>query len=131
MSKEKGLRINTTSPHAATAGVKYSYKKKKNYRLETYFNAQIMGEKQYDVQDRVYVEKAGRSYDAYFRCTLPTYALCNLNVAQTFKDKIRLSVGIDNIFNYKPKTLGSGLTAFSVPATAGARAYIQLEFKIR
>ena len=130
VSKEKGLRINTTSPHAATAGVKYSYKNKRNYRLDAYFNAQIMGEKQYDVQDRVYVEKDGRSYDAYFRCTLPTYALCNLNVAQTFREKIRLSVGVDNIFNYKPRTLGSGLTAFSVPATAGARAYIQLEFKI-
>ena len=130
VSKEKGLRINTTSPHAATAGVKYSYKNKRNYRLDAYFNAQIMGEKQYDVQDRVYVEKDGRSYDAYFRCTLPTYTLCNLNVAQTFREKIRLSVGVDNIFNYKPRTLGSGLTAFSVPATAGARAYIQLEFKI-
>ncbi len=130
VSKDKGLRINTTSPHAATAGIKYSHRKK-NYRLDAYMNAQIMGEKQYDVQDRVYVEKEGRSYDAYFRCTLPTYALCNLNVAQTFKEKIRLSLGIDNIFNYKPKTLGSGLTAFSVPATAGARAYIQLEFKIR
>lgn len=130
ISKEKGLRLSTTSPHAATAGVKYSLKKK-NYKLDAYLSAQMMGQKQYDVQDRVYVEKAGRSYDAYFRCILPAYALCNLNVAQTFCDKIRFSVGIDNLLNYKPQTLGSGLTAFSVPATAGARAYVQLEFKIR
>lgn len=103
---------------------------KKNYRLDAYVNAQIMGEKQYDVQDRVYVEKDARSYDAYFRCTLPSYMLCNLNVAQTYKERFRLSLGVDNIFNYKPKTLGSGLTAFSVPATAGARVYVQFEYKI-
>lgn len=130
VSKERGLRINTTSPHAATAGVKYSLTKK-NYQLDANLNAQIMGEKQYDVQDRVFVESEGRTRDAYFRCTLPTYVLCNLNIAQTFRQKLRLSVGVDNLFNYRPKTLGSGLTAFTVPATAGARAYVQLEIKLR
>ena len=68
--------------------------------------------------------------DAYFRCTLPAYALCNLNVAQTFKDRYRLSVGVNNLLNYKPKTLGSGLTTFSVPAEAGVRLYVQFEVKI-
>lgn len=130
VSEEKGLRINTTSPHAATVGIKYSHAKK-NYRIDAYVNAQIMGEKQYDVQDRVYVEKDARSHDAYFRCSLPSYTLCNLNVAQTYKERFRLSLGVDNIFNYKPKTLGSGLTAFSVPATAGARVYAQFEYKIQ
>jgi hypothetical protein len=38
--------------------------------------------------------------------------------------------GVDNLFNYKPKTIGSGLTAFNIPATPGARCWIQLDFNI-
>ena len=127
VSKQDGIRINTTSPHAATGGLEYSFRKK-NYTLLAGFTTSIMGKKQYDVQDRLTVD--GVSHDAYFRCILPTYALCNLNVTQNFFNKIKLTLGVDNIFNYQPKTLGSGLTAFNVPATAGARGYVQVEFKI-
>ena len=127
VSKMDGLRISTTSPHAATAGLEYNLQKK-NYVLLTGFTASVMGKKQYDVQDRLTVD--GVSHDAYFRCTLPVYALCNLSVTQTFYDKVKLTLGVDNIFNYKPKTLGSGLTAFNVPATAGARGFVQVEFML-
>jgi len=127
VSKIDGLRISTTSPHAATAGLEY-HLSKKNYALAANFTASIMGEKRYDVQDRLTVD--GISHDAYFRCTLPTYALCNLSATQTFYDKVKLTLGVENIFNYKPKTLGSGLTAFNVPATAGARGFVQVELKI-
>lgn len=128
VSKMDGLRISTTSPHAATAGLEYSYDKKRNWQLLAGFTASIMGKKQYDVQDRLTVD--GISRDAYFRCILPTYALCNLSVTQTFCNKVKLTLGVDNIFNYKPETLGSGLTAFNVPATAGMRGFVQVEFKI-
>ena len=127
VSKMDGLRISTTSPHAATAGLEYNLQKK-NYVLLAGFTASVMGKKQYDVQDRLTVD--GVSHDAYFRCTLPVFALCNLSVTQTFYDKVKLTLGVDNIFNYKPKTLGSGLTAFNVPATAGARGFVQVEFML-
>lgn len=130
ITKEDGLRINTTSPHAATASADFRRQLRKNWNLNVNVSSQIMGKKTYDVQDRVYVEKEGRSRDAYFRCELPWYTLTNLNVANTFYNKYRLSVGVDNIFNYKPKTLGSGLTVFSVPATAGAKFYVQFEVKL-
>ncbi len=89
-----------------------------------------MGEKNFDVQDRVWVKEHNKSYDAYFRCTLPTYVLCNLSVVQTFYNKVKLTMGVDNIFNYVPRTLGSGITLFNVPATSGARGYLQVEFLI-
>ena len=84
-----------------------------------------MGEKKFDVQDRLSVN--GESHDAYFRCQLPQYVLCNLSVIQTFYNKVKVMVGVDNIFNYVPKTLGSGITMFNVPATAGAKAHVQVE----
>ena len=42
---------------------------KKNYRLGATFSASYMGEKKFDVQDRLSVN--GESHDAYFRCKLP------------------------------------------------------------
>lgn len=129
VSKQKGIQVNTTSPHAATGSIDYTLNRPK-YRLKTIFSASLMGEKKFDVQDRVWVEEHQRSYDAYFRCTLPTYVLCNLAVVQTFYNKVKLTVGMNNLFNYVPHTLGSGITLFNVPATCGARGYVQLEFLI-
>ena len=129
VSKQNGIQVNTTSPHAATASIDYTLNRP-NYRLKSIFSTSIMGEKQFDVQDRVWVEEHNKSYDAYFRCTLPTYVLCNLSVVQTFYNKVKLTVGVDNIFNYVPHTLGSGVTMFNVPATCGARGYVQVEFLV-
>ena len=129
VSKQKGIQVNTTSPHAATASIDYTLNRP-NYRLKTIFSTSIMGEKNFDVQDRVWVEEHNKSYDAYFRCTLPTYVLCNLSVVQTFYNKVKLTMGVDNIFNYVPRTLGSGITLFNVPATSGARGYLQVEFLV-
>ena len=129
VSKNKGIQVNTTSPHAATASMDYKYMKK-NYRLNAVFSASYMGGKKFDVQDRVFVKEENKSYDAYFRCDLPRYVLCNLSVSQTFWNKVKLTLGMDNLFNYVPKTLGSGITMFNVPATAGARGWVQVEFML-
>ena len=129
VSKQNGIQVNTTSPHAATASIDYTLNRP-NYRLKTIFSTSIMGKKQFDVQDRVWVKEHNKSYDAYFRCILPTYVLCNLAVVQTFYNKAKLTVGVDNIFNYVPHTLGSGVTMFNVPATCGARGYVQVEFLV-
>ena len=129
VSKNKGIQVNTTSPHAATASMDYKYMKK-NYRLNAVFSASYMGGKKFDVQDRVFIKEENKSYDAYFRCDLPQYVLCNLSVSQTFWNKVKLTLGMDNLFNYVPKTLGSGITMFNVPATAGARGWVQVEFML-
>jgi outer membrane receptor for ferrienterochelin and colicin len=130
VSKQDGVRVNTSSPLAATGGMEYRYNRK-NYSLAAAFSASYTGRKQFDVQDRVYVEKEGRSRDAWFRCDLPAYALCNFTLSQTFRNRVKITAGVNNLFNYKPKTLGSGLTAFSIPATAGARGYVQVEVELR
>ena len=129
VSKNTGIKVNTTSPHAATASMDYKYMKK-NYRLNAVFSASYMGGKKFDVQDRVFVKEENKSYVAYFRCDLPQYVLCNLSVSQTFWNKVKLTLGMDNLFNYVPKTLGSGITMFNVPATAGARGWVQVEFML-
>jgi outer membrane receptor for ferrienterochelin and colicin len=129
VSEAHGWRINTSSPHAAAGSAEYRFRRR-NYSLSAAFSVSYMGRKMFDVQDRVYVPDEGRSRDAYFRCDLPPYALCNFALSQTFFDKAKMTLGVNNIFNYIPSTLGSGLTAFNIPATAGARYYVQMEMLI-
>lgn len=129
VSKLKGVQVNTSSPHAATASLDYLLNKK-NYQLKTILSASLMGEKNFDVQDRVWVQELNKNHDAYFRCTLPTYVLCNLSFVQTLYNKVKITIGVDNLLNYVPKTLGSGVTLFNVPATCGARGYLQVEMLI-
>lgn len=129
VSKLKGIQVNTSSPHAATASLDYLLNKK-NYQLKTILSASLMGEKNFDVQDRVWVQELNKNHDAYFRCTLPTYVLCNLSFVQTLYNKVKITIGVDNLLNYVPKTLGSGVTLFNVPATCGARGYLQVEMLI-
>jgi outer membrane receptor for ferrienterochelin and colicin len=129
VSDQNGLRINTTSPHAASCSAEYRLRGK-NCTFASAFSVSYMGKKIFDVQDRVFVPEEGRSREAWFRCSLPSYALCNLSVSLTFFDNAKLSAGVNNIFNYKPETVGSGLTAFNVPATAGARCYLQMELMV-
>lgn len=127
VSKTDGVQVNTTSPHAATGSLDYKLTTK-NWTLNAIFSASFMGNKKFDVQDRLSVN--GKSYDAYFRCDLPAYVLCNLSVTQTLYNKYKITLGLDNLFNYVPKTLGSGVTMFNVPATAGIRGHVQVEILI-
>lgn len=126
VSKHKGIQVNSTSPHAATLSLDYRLNKK-NYRLHALWSASYMGQKRFDVQDRVYVPELGETKNAYFRCELPAYALSNISLSQTFWERVKLSLGVDNLFNYLPKTLGSGVTLFNIPATAGRRGWLQLQ----
>ena len=136
VSKNDGVQVNTTSPHAATGSLDYRVAWKK-YRLGVTFSASYMGTKKFDVQDRLtasadlvaegYEDCANTSTDAYFRCELPQYVLCNISTVHTLFNKVKVTLGVDNIFDYVPKTLGSGITMFNVPATPGARAHVQVE----
>lgn len=129
VSKRDGVQISTSSPHATTAGLEYRLRKP-HYQLTGGFNMSFMGKKTFDVQDRVFVESEGRTRDAYFRCELPAYALFNVSVSQTFRNIVKVTLGVDNIFNYQPNTLGSGVTMFNIPATPGARGHVQVELMI-
>ena len=130
VSLQDGLRLNTTSPHAATAGLQYDHAFSRKYRLTASFSASMMGSKTYDVQDRLTPPGEKASRDAYFRISLPAYIICDLSLSQLFWDRYKLTLGVDNLFDYIPGTIGSGLTAFNVPATPGARAWLQFEISL-
>ena len=108
VSKTDGLQINTTSPHAATAGLEYKCVRD-YYDLALSLTMSMMGKKTFDVQDRLVVKEERRingvmkpvdiSKPAYFRCELPAYALFNLSVNQRFLKHYKVNVGASNLFN--------------------------------
>ena len=136
VSKTNGLQVNTTSPHAATAGLEYKWYRD-DYDVSANLTMSMMGKKTFDVQDRITIQERERSgggtrirpvsKEAYFRCELPAYALFNFNVQQHFLKHYKLNIGVNNVFNYVPSTLGSGVTMFNIPATAGRRWFAQVE----
>lgn len=129
ISKTDGLQFSSTSPHAATGSLEYRYKKKK-YGLTAVLSTQISGQKQFDVQDRMHIELKDNTFyssETFYRVTLPAYAMFNLSTTHSFNNRFKLTVGCDNIFNYQPETIGSGITVFSIAATPGARGYVQFE----
>lgn len=126
ISKTDGLQLNSSSPHAATGSLEYKWKKNK-YGLTAVLSATASGKKTFDVQDQLHVPGENVAWISHYRVILPAYAMANLSTTHSFNNRLRLTLGCDNIFNYKPKNLGSGITVFNIPATPGARGYVQLE----
>ncbi len=127
VDKIDGVQLNSTSPHTGSLGLKYKYQKK-DYYLTANISTSITGKKQFSVQDKMVIN--GTSHNAYFDVEIPTYTMCNLSITQKFYNSIKLTVGIDNFLNYKPKTLGAGITMFNVAATPGRRYFIQMNFTL-
>jgi len=122
-----GIQTNTTSPHTGSIRLGYKYKRR-NYRLTSNISMSITGQKEFSVQDKLVID--GKSHDAYFNVKTPAYSMCNLSVTQKFKNCVELTIGADNFLNYKPKILGSGVTMFNIPATAGRRFFVQMDLTL-
>ncbi|WP_353099678.1 TonB-dependent receptor [Myroides odoratus] len=126
VSKTKGVQLNTASPHNANIQIEYNFSRL-NYDLRAGINTNIIGAKKFNVQDKLMID--GKAQDAYFEVDLPTYSMTNLVVNQTFYKHYKLTLGVDNIFNYKPSLLGAGVAMFNIPATPGRRWFVQVEYK--
>lgn len=126
VSKTNGVQLNTASPHNANVQLEYSLTRQ-NYDLKITTNTNLIGAKKFNVQDKLMID--GKAQDAYFEVDLPTYSMTNLVVNQTFYKHYKLTLGMDNIFNYKPSLLGAGVSMFNIPATPGRRVFLQVEYK--
>ncbi len=126
VSKTNGVQLNTASPHNANIQLEYSFKRQ-NYNLKASLSTNLIGAKKFNVQDKLMINS--KPTDAYFEVDLPTYSMTNLVVNQTFYNHYKLTLGADNIFNYKPSLLGAAVSMFNIPATPGRRVFVQFEYK--
>jgi len=90
--------VNTadTRPHALTAQVGY----KRSWGLGT-LNVVLNG--RYLSSVRFYT-LAGSDYESFEPMTSPAYSLWKLLIMQTFSEKVTLTLGADNLLDYRPRT---------------------------
>lgn len=84
-------------PHSLTAGVDWSREFKKGFR----FNAGLTGRFLSSVENSEYCDYYDISKGTV-SVVYPAYTLWKLTLSQLFMDKIKVTLALDNIFNYKP-----------------------------
>lgn len=85
-------------PHTLTTQIEY-LKSWKNYQLNILLNGRFLSQVDY----YTIASSSEGVYDTYKATTSPAYTLWKLSVHQKFYDAVTLTLGIDNIFDYRPK----------------------------
>ncbi len=119
---EEGVRLTTASPLSANVRLEYGITKK-NYNVNFNFSGAYIGKKDYDVSDEIEVN--GAIQDSYYQAHVAAYSLWNFAITQYFYDAFRITVGADNLFNYK-----ASIVNFNTSTTPGRRFYIGMNLNI-
>ena len=82
-------------PHTLTAQVDYQ-KGWKNYQMNVVLNGRYLSKADF------YTYSSG-VYDSYTETSSPAYTMWKLTLLQKFYNAVTVTIGIDNLFNYKPK----------------------------
>ena len=107
----RGNMPNTsdTRPHSAIAQVAYN-RMFRHYSLHAMLSGRLLSKARHYVVS----QGNGASYDTYEPFLSPGYTLWRLTTMHRLRNAITLTVGIDNLLNYKPKTY-----AYNSPYTQG------------
>ena len=126
--KSDGVNISQTRPHSATFRLDYSLQRKR-YALNAVLSGRLLGH----LNMNSLVSDATETTPAvYEKISYPAYTMWKLVVTQQVMDACTLTLGVDNLFNYRPEqysfnsTLSSGTTFF-----AGISVNIERIFKKR
>ena len=60
-----------------------------------------------------------------FKTKSPAYTIWKAQLTQTIKNKVRINIAIDNIFNYAPKTY-----EYNSPVTLGANLMVGIGLEL-
>lgn len=85
-------------PHSLTARVNWVRVFSKNYVFDAGLNGRFLSAVSYSEYKDLYDLSQGTAKVRY-----PAYTLWKLSVTQTFIGKLKLTLALDNLFNYRPK----------------------------
>ncbi|MDR1757441.1 MAG: TonB-dependent receptor [Bacteroidales bacterium] len=114
---EKGVNITDTRPHTAVARLSYDLDTR-YYTLNVMFSGRVLGALDMKTATET-LDETGETNLEYETQHYPAYTIWKLSVNQCFFKSYTLSLGIDNLFNYKPKihtfntSLSPGITFFA------------------
>lgn len=110
--------LSSTRPHTATARLAYE-KTWKDYRLAVAISGRYLSKLATDV----YTSET--SYEETERVTYPCYTIWKLSIDMKLWKGTNMTVGIDNIFNYRPDYYYS-----NSPSTTGIACYIGMSLNV-
>ena len=117
---DKGVRLNSASPHSGNVRVEF---KTLNTNFPTVVNVigNIMGAKNFDVMDNVEVN--GEEVESFYKAHVNTYSLWNLSVSQNIYKQFRVTLGVNNIFDYTADRV-----TFNSTTSPGRKFFVECNF---
>ena len=112
-----GVNTSTARPHTATVRFEYGLKRQ-NYGLDVNLTGRILSAVTTHTFDDEYINPDG-SVGAVYRQRYPAYTMWKLVVTQRLRNAVSLSLGADNLFDYRPDvhsfntSVSPGITFFA------------------
>ncbi len=97
-NRKDGVRLSAISPHTANMNVEYRYVKS-DYRLNVNLGARYIGKKSFFVKDELETDQ--QTITDYYPVNYKGYVIGRLAVRQQLYNNANITLGIDNIFDYK------------------------------
>ena len=119
---EEGIRLTTASPLSGNMRLEYGFSKKK-YGADFNLSTSFIGGKNYHVADEIVVN--GITRDAFYEAHAPAYSMWNFAFTQNFHKAIRLTIGVDNLFDYKASIIN-----FNTSTSPGRKFYVAMNLSI-
>lgn len=118
----EGVRLSSSSPVSGNLRLEYAFRRK-NYNANINLITSFMGAKDYDVLGSLTVN--GEDKEAYYKAHVDAYSIWGITFTQQFYKSVRLTLGVDNIFDYKAKIIN-----FNTSTSIGRRFYVRLNMNI-
>lgn len=99
---ENGVRLSSSAPHSGMVRAEFKTFVNK-FQTTVNLTGNITGAKDFHVLDDVMVD--GVEKEGYYKMHLGAYSMWNLTVAQQIFKNFRITLGIDNVFDYEPDML--------------------------
>lgn len=109
-----GNQFMPTRPHALTARISWERTFSRDYKLQVGLNGRFLSSVS-NLQYKDYYDLSSGTTTVDY----PAYTLWKLTVAQTFFRKLKLTVALDNLFNYRPRYY-----YLNAPMTEGVNALV-------
>lgn len=121
-SKSDGVRLSSSAPHSGTLRAEYN-SRVKDWQTVVNLTGRMVGAKEYDVEDEIEVD--GKTVSAYYRNHVSAYSIWDLAVTQYVARQWRLTLGVNNLFDYT-----SDHISFNTSTSCGRNAFIAASFTL-
>ena len=111
-----GVRLNTQSVLTATTRAEYAFRIGKQHVVLN-VSGTLLGSKKYSVLEKIRPNHT--EVEAYYTARVPGYSLWNASATWRFSERARLTLGVDNLFDYRAEIInfntytGPGRNAFA------------------